>query len=287
MSNATNPQLPNPLTPLAFFPPEAARQATVFFYVSVGSLSVLIWDVLNNLKSDYKIMVDPRVCVRSRSFFLPRSEHYMTEDPFARLSAAPIGNCHGYASRQSWLYPFSMSTTALLFLIRVYAIYNRNKYVSGAFFIAWLGVIAGTATIPISSRAKNIGTTAYCFVDASSIPVYWTAAGIVVLFFDTAVYLAISWRLMCVFHVGRSVNGFKRFFMGEGLPLFSRGLFQDGQVYYFQIIMNIMACRLAPQTTREMITHAAVAIEFGRSQDHTTSDIELGAVDSASKRLSP
>lgn len=40
MSNASVPQLPNPFTPLAFFPPEAARQTTVFYYVSVGALAV-------------------------------------------------------------------------------------------------------------------------------------------------------------------------------------------------------------------------------------------------------
>lgn len=158
---------------------------------------------------------------------LQNSEQYVTG-----FIATPIGNCEGYASRQDWLYPISMSTTALLFLIRVHAIYNRNKYVTGAFFIAWLGVIAGTTIIPLSAHAKNIGTTAYCFVDSSSVPLSWTASGIVILFFDTAVYLAISFRLMWIFHATRLDNGLKGYFTGQGLPFFSRGLFQDGQVYY-------------------------------------------------------
>ncbi len=35
--------LPNPLTPLAFLPPETAYQVTVANYATAGSLAVRIW----------------------------------------------------------------------------------------------------------------------------------------------------------------------------------------------------------------------------------------------------
>ena len=85
-------QLPNPSTPLAFFPPEAAEQTAVFYYVSVGSLAVsltshvetlqllrilslrqiFVWDVLENLGDDYRLLTEYRITVTTCAYLSSR-----------------------------------------------------------------------------------------------------------------------------------------------------------------------------------------------------------------------
>ena len=52
MVNAnTSLQLPNPLTPMAFLPPDLARQVTISSYVLVGSSSVCYRHVVGILRA--------------------------------------------------------------------------------------------------------------------------------------------------------------------------------------------------------------------------------------------
>jgi len=149
-------------------------------------------------------------------------------------SAAPIGNCRNIGLATGWLYPLSVALTSLLFLIRVYAIYNRNKAVSAVFFVLWLGVIAGSSTIPYTARASEIGPTKYCFTDIKTVPSYWTVSGVLTLAYDTSIYLAITWRLTrnALNLRTRSSSGILALINYQDIPIFSRALLRDGQKYY-------------------------------------------------------
>ncbi|PPR02808.1 hypothetical protein CVT26_009594 [Gymnopilus dilepis] len=273
-------QLPNPSTPLAFFPPEAAEQTAVFYYVSVGSLAIFVWDVLENLGDDYRLLTEYRITVTTCAYLSSRwsTLAYMLTNVV--VYTAPIGNCRNIGLATGWLYPLSMALTSLLFLIRVYAIYNRNKAVSSVFFVLWLGVIAGSSTIPFSTRATEIGPTKYCFTDIKTVPPYLTASGVLTLAYDTCVYLAITWRLTRDARSSRSRPSSRVLALINfgNIPIFSRALLRDGQKYYLttttvhllstiifnidslplpyrfilglpsQAVMNIMACRVYRST---------------------------------------
>ncbi|KAF8873970.1 hypothetical protein CPB84DRAFT_1737154 [Gymnopilus junonius] len=269
-------QLPNPFTPFAFFAPEEASQTSVFFYVSVGALAIFVWDLLDNLYSDYKIISGYRITVVSVTYLSSRraSVKWHTQ-VVSLLTSAPVGNCRKIGLATGWLYPLSVAVTSFLFLVRVHAIYNRNWIVSSIFFTLWLGVIIGASTVPFSTRASEIGPTKFCFTDVKTVPSYLTASGVLTLAFDTSVYLAITWRLTRDAHYSRHRSGKRilHLITFQNIPILSRALLQDGQKYYLstttahlvstilfninslplpyrfilslpsQAVMNIMACR--------------------------------------------
>lgn len=81
--------LPNPNTPMAYLPPEAAKALTFQVYVTVGSfavsfffkrrlheinmiIQVLLWDVLLHLPQDYKMLMQRRMNITLVVYFISR-----------------------------------------------------------------------------------------------------------------------------------------------------------------------------------------------------------------------
>src|ERR1700742_2698586 len=76
---------------------------------------------------------------------------------------APLGHlCHIIERTFCVLYHTATASTALLFLLRVIAIYNRERYVFIFFFILWLGIVAASLTAATVGGALIIGPTDYC-----------------------------------------------------------------------------------------------------------------------------
>ncbi|KDR80236.1 hypothetical protein GALMADRAFT_223126 [Galerina marginata CBS 339.88] len=323
MANVTTPTLPNPLTPLAFFPPDLAWQMSVLLYVSIASVAAFIWDILNNLLNDCKLVTQYRVNFPTIIYLASRWWTVTSVLIQVVMSTAPIGNCRKLGLRTGWIYPVAMSTTALLCVFRVRSIYKHSKFVTGIFVILWLGLLGGTLTVPLNSRASAIGPTDYCFT-SGTFPRYMTASGVLKLVFDAAVYLSITWRLARDFYADehRSDGDLTTIFRSENLPLLWRALLQDGQRYYLivtvmqlastilyntdslpapyrsilglptQMIMNIMACRVYRSKKFGLFSKPAVirrekaptvTIEFQKHRDLRRSDVELGIMSAPGK----
>ncbi|KAJ3505267.1 hypothetical protein NLJ89_g7506 [Agrocybe chaxingu] len=272
------PQLPNPMTPMAFLPPELAFQSTISVYIAVGSAAVLIWDVLNNLRGDLPVLFHYPLKIPSLVYLFSRIAILAFILTTVVYWTAPVAICYRISKAVDSLFAVTISSTSLLFLIRVLAIFHQNKIVKAFFCAMWLAVVAGVLTAITGLTGDNIGPTKYCM--NVTVESYVGAAGIIPLVNDTLVFLAISWRLMKNTHT--TANGLRWdvrvFFRGDYLPAFSRGLLQDGQVYYlttittnlltivvfyFQfvpvvyramfavpnaVLMNIMACRVYRRT---------------------------------------
>ncbi|KAJ7128690.1 hypothetical protein C8R44DRAFT_873383 [Mycena epipterygia] len=99
--------------------------------------------------------------------------------------------------------------------------------------------------IPFVTGGINIGPTPYCLQVASLAP-YAGAAVITPTIFDTAVFLAISYRLIGNTYVDYSrMEKVRAFLSGAYLPSFSRSLLVDGQVYYMIVVIsNVATCAL-------------------------------------------
>ncbi|KAJ7226402.1 hypothetical protein C8J57DRAFT_1731012 [Mycena rebaudengoi] len=110
------------------------------------------------------------------------------------------------------------------------------------FALMWLAVLGTSLIIPIATRGVNIGPTPYCSL--GDLEPYAETIGLNPGLFDTAVFLAISYRLVGNTHVEyRSWRQKARaFFTGAYLPSFSKSLFMDGQLYYMiTVVTNITA----------------------------------------------
>ncbi|KAF9814067.1 hypothetical protein IEO21_05307 [Rhodonia placenta] len=129
---------------------------------------------------------------------------------FVLLSAvfqtAPVKHCSIFQQVRMETVVATISTTTLLFHIRLRGIYQMHRFIIGAFFIIWLCVVAG----------ENLGLTDYC-IEGPSKP-YVMLAIFVPIFHDTLVFIAISYQLS--------------FFSGKYLPAFTASSLRDGQLFY-------------------------------------------------------
>ena len=116
--------------------------------------------------------------------------------------------------------------------------YNCNVWVTAVYSVLWLSVVAAAASVPWALPAGNVGPTDYC---TQLPPAPYLAAPIITAFVnDTLVFFAITHRLMQMStdvedEEDRGVMSHFRiriFTSARSLPLFSRVLLRDNQLYY-------------------------------------------------------
>ncbi|KJA17097.1 hypothetical protein HYPSUDRAFT_1104897 [Hypholoma sublateritium FD-334 SS-4] len=266
--------LPNQSTPLAFFTPDAAYQAAVANYCTAGALAVLIWDILDNTKADYRLMFRGKLhfSIPILAYIISRYAEFISKRiilPTALLTqiivAAPTGNCIKFNTVVHAWCPVSICCSGLLFFLRLRAIYHRNRIVVAAFFVLWIGLIASSLFIPLGMSGGAIGSTLYCQYTSIAQSAYVGVVGPLV--YDTLVFGAISWRLIHVGSVDMSCREtFHALFSRRGLPEFTDGILVDGQLYYLiTMISGIVAVALLyapsiPAPLRSMGTNPYLAI---------------------------
>jgi len=240
MADNSSVALPNPNTPLAFLDPESAYQTSVSIYVLAGSLGVLLWDVLDNISSDFALLFKQRITFTTLVYFASRigSLGYVIASNI--FETAPTGNCKAFETITDAFYPVALGFSALLFFMRLRAIYNRDRIVVAAFFVLWLGLLGTTVIVPIVILGANIGPTQYC-IDAD-VPSSVYAAILSPLIHDTLVFIAITYRLVKNAHREMGLkDGMTIAVSGKYLPSFTRGLLKDGQKYYLiSLISNVV-----------------------------------------------
>lgn len=129
------------------------------------------------------------------------------------------------------IYPFTLPATHLLFVFRISALYNNNKYVIAFFYLSWLGVLGSSILLPIGISGANIAFTKYCV--QNELKAYTKIGIILPPVNDTLVFFATSWAIFMNVYVETSVkNGFDVMVLGRHLPAFSRSILQNGQAYY-------------------------------------------------------
>ncbi|KAF8914439.1 hypothetical protein CPB84DRAFT_1669070 [Gymnopilus junonius] len=232
---ATPIQVPNPFTPLAFFPPDLAFQLNVTNYALVGSLSAFIWDVFINLYSDWRMLKMKRIGPSLVVYFLSRSFTAILSSIITNASSYRVSNLAYLLGMTVVLIPISFPTTSMLFFFRVRAMYAGNNWVIGFFFCLWLGVVAASITFIPGASASFIGPTGYCFI--SNIARYVGSSSMIFAINDTLVFCACTWRLMRNSYIEPDMkNGISIMVFGRHLPAFSRALLQDGQAYYLTTV---------------------------------------------------
>ena len=134
-----------------------------------------------------------------------------------------------------FFYSATLVFTSLLFFFRTRAIFNRNPWVTAFFAGLWLAVLGGCLALileafklmPVNPESNK---TTVCF--ESSVNPFVSATIIIPLINDTLVFLAITWRLSRNSYDPYKRSGIKNLILGDHLPVFSKVLLQDGQVYY-------------------------------------------------------
>ncbi|KAJ6454666.1 hypothetical protein C8R45DRAFT_1222782 [Mycena sanguinolenta] len=231
MANAT--ELPNAFTPLAFLPPTLASQFEVSRYLYAATLGAYIWDIGLNLGTDYALLFKHRIHFPTVVYFLSRAVTFAFILTSFVYEVAPVENCEALALGWAICAVLSQTFTAMLFYLRVTAVWHDSKIVYVVFFILLMGVPAASITAPLGVRSAHIGPTMQCIT--TSVPGNIEAAVIIPLVNDTAIFLAITYRILDNTIPGDSpVRGRLSvfFFGGAGLSALSHALLQSGQHFY-------------------------------------------------------
>ncbi|KAJ6465741.1 hypothetical protein C8R45DRAFT_910618 [Mycena sanguinolenta] len=230
MSNAS--EILNPSTPLAYLPPSVAEPFEQSRYLYAATIGAYVWDIALNLGNDYALLFKYKIRFPTIVYFLSRIftlAYILTCFVYA---VAPVKNCNALALGFDICLLLTQTTTAMLFFLRVTAVWHRSKVVFAVFSILLLGVLGAGITLPVGVRAAHIGPTMQC-ID-TVIPDYTDVVTIMPLIYDTAIFLAITYRVLAHTIVADSLAARVRaFFGGPGLSTLSQALLRSGQHFYF------------------------------------------------------
>ncbi|KAF7373809.1 hypothetical protein MSAN_00592600 [Mycena sanguinolenta] len=226
MANTT--ELLNPSTPLAFLPPALADQVEVLRYLFAATLGAYVWDIALNLGNDYALLFKhklrfPTIVAFTLAFVLTSFIY----------SVAPVQNCNALAVGYSVCFVLSQTSTAMLFFLRVTAVWQPSKVAFAVFSILWIAVVGAGITVPLGVRGTHIGPTAQCIMTAVTADTQ--VAVIMPLINDTAIFFAITYRILANTIADSPVARLRVFFggTGPGLSALSQALLQSGQHFYF------------------------------------------------------
>ncbi|KAJ7189025.1 hypothetical protein C8R46DRAFT_1184262 [Mycena filopes] len=223
-------------------PAELQKQITVSGYVFAGATAVFIWDILNNLRSEYSLLFKHRLSPATVAYVVSRIASLVYVLGFTIFATYPLKDCEKAYLTFDAFYPVGVSASAFLFFFRVRAIFDGDRLATIIFGLLWLAVLGSSITIPIGGSAIGLGTPTECIV--AHVSAYVGSSGIIITVHDTVVFFAISYRLVSNFQVEQQTRGekVKSLFSGSNLPAFSKALFMEGQMYYMiTVVSNIVA----------------------------------------------
>ncbi|KAJ7284421.1 hypothetical protein C8J57DRAFT_1216857 [Mycena rebaudengoi] len=247
--------------PLNLLPPELAGRLQLAVYIAVGSAAIFIWDILHNLKAEYTILFKRRLNWTVFAYCASRLGSFAYVIGFVFFATLPVGRCLTADITINSFYTVGLSATCLLFFFRVRAIYSNSRSITIIFGLLWLAVLGASITVPIGAGAVHLGPTNYCLI--TEVAPYVGASSILVTVHDTAVFFAISYRLMANSYVAHptSRDRFGAFISGAYLPAFSKALFIDGQVYYMiSVVSNIVVAVMVYAPALDPVQHGILAL---------------------------
>lgn len=125
---------------------------------------------------------------------------------------------------------FTNLTASFLFLQRLRAVYARKYWVQWVFFVLWLAANGLMTTTIYGALLGHIPGTKYCIY--VKVHQYMSAPGFMVAFFDTAVFVAISYKISVLHSEPGTGITWDTLISGRALPQLSKAVLQGGQQYY-------------------------------------------------------
>lgn len=123
-----------------------------------------------------------------------------------------------------------MPAASGLFLIRLNAVYSRDRGIMSIFGFCWLVILALFVYESTDSLLQFEDVTRDRPCAAIEYNTAW--AYIATAVYDTLLYLAVSWRLASFSTSNIWHDRLQSFFTGDGLGWLSKVLLRSGQVYY-------------------------------------------------------
>ncbi|KDR70210.1 hypothetical protein GALMADRAFT_103363 [Galerina marginata CBS 339.88] len=225
-------------TPLVFVPPALAYQISVLVYLHIGATSVLIWDILNNLRNDFKLSFYYKVRLPTVIYYITRISLLAYCLGRCVLLTRPINDCTKFEAALNGLLVAFISSTTCFFYLRVSSIYNKSIFIVTFFGILWLATVAMSSLFFKIFSAAHVGPTQFCLESVNQ--KFLAPPAIVFLTNDTLIYAAITYRIYQMF-LERDASlseKVKLVVFGKSLPLLSKVILLDSQLYFLLIVLT-------------------------------------------------
>ncbi|KAF8184806.1 hypothetical protein BJ912DRAFT_974128 [Pholiota molesta] len=152
-------------SPLILLPPNVVRKILLATYIHLGTVSVLLWDIINNLRSDWELVSSFRAGLATWVYFTTRTSILAFSLGRAVILTHPVENCAKFQNALNSFLIIFMASTTFLFYIRVTTLYAMDRTIVHLFGLCWLCTIAVTATFAITFTAEPIAPTDYCLLN--------------------------------------------------------------------------------------------------------------------------
>ncbi|CAL1710763.1 unnamed protein product [Somion occarium] len=233
------PPAPNPLTPLAWLPPDIAYQYEIQRHLTAYVVGAWLWDVLNSLSDDVHMFRRHKTRPTDIAYVLSRlltCGFIMSTFIFI---IAPLNDCQAAIQAVSWFAAFACPCNSFLIFVRARGVFYRNKIIAWGFFALWLTTFASLTT-PFSYDAVHLGPTKACINDV--VKRFSAASFVAIAAFDTTVFIAISLKVSSYGMTEGWKGRLKSIFTGKGVGYVSKALLQTGQLYYMATVgLNLIA----------------------------------------------
>ncbi|KAJ3575345.1 hypothetical protein NP233_g1150 [Leucocoprinus birnbaumii] len=222
----------NPDTYLNHLSPSDGLGFEIGRNVTLVTLGMLIWDILIYIPEDFRVFRrNPLQCVVlcfifSRIFALG----YVLLGVMERTM--PFKHPRAPSMINTFLGVLALTTSTFLFLRRLHAVYSDSRWVRWCFTALWTLYAGVEFSVPFGINPTFIPGTHY-YSDTDIKP-YVGFSGILLLVYDTAVFIAISVKIATSHNSTDERVRWSTIVSGKALPRLSRAILQGGQQYYFR-----------------------------------------------------
>ncbi|EKM77798.1 hypothetical protein AGABI1DRAFT_130070 [Agaricus bisporus var. burnettii JB137-S8] len=196
-----------------------------------ASSQAAMWDIFLYIPDDIGILRQNRI--RPVLICFATTRFFATIFIFLSIISRTlyIDDCNGAWSRAAGVScTLAHLTASFIFLQRLWAVYALHRLVKIVFFVLWLGANGLMTTSIYGARFGHIPGTGYCTY--LEVHPYVSAAGFMLASFDTAVFVAISYKISISHGGGRIGINWDTIVSGRALPRLSRAVLQGGQQYF-------------------------------------------------------
>ncbi|KAJ8075278.1 hypothetical protein PM082_019614 [Marasmius tenuissimus] len=214
-------------------------------YIIVSALTAFVWDVSLNLGHDYRLLLSgkTRIGWPTIVYITTRIATFGGLLMSCALFLAQSSHCNLILKILLGGFPVFVASETLLLFFRLRAVYLPDRAVVTWFFISLFVVSACSIAIPFAASSGNIPGTEYCMIVTMNIPLA-IALLLIPLVNHVAVFFAISYQLLGTSRFERVGTGRVRirkfWILGRHLPILSRTLIQDGQIYILTFIVTTL-----------------------------------------------
>ncbi|KAK7682214.1 hypothetical protein QCA50_014801 [Cerrena zonata] len=233
-------------------------------YLFVAIATSWIWDSLLSLSDDIRMVKRYGIRLPDLVYLLSRISTFTFIIMAIIHIVTPISHCQAMVNTVGWIGSSSVALNNALFFIRLRGVYYHVTWVWVLFLILWFATLT-TFTSAFGFTSPTLIPTSYCIV--VKINVFVTSGVISTVLYDTAVFLAISFRLIAMSDGYSWKAKLREFMRTKDLTTISNILWSTGLLYYIPVItinlftLIILLCPSIPIAYKDMCPIPEIALQ--------------------------